>query len=300
MQRIGGHRLVHDDRGLRLEPEHAADPVRLEGTWCVLNDLVGCRNIAHFFRDELPQLTAIRELQQQDPNLQVLTRPSKLPNITLLRELLIPTRQLAPRPYPAEQVGEAPLLQPQTLVLQPLAFNGGQGFYPDFEAYDFWLALDDYRRGLALLRDALDRRCGGGPGLEDAWICFSRDLHRPTEAQQGRRYTNYPDLLERLSNHGVIVLDPGRFPIQQLYGLLRSARGFVGIHGAALANALLATPGRRVVEIRSYSGVSCNLELLGKAAGLDWRCFDTPRAADGRAQGVIPIDTILSLISEPG
>lgn len=298
MQRIGGHRLVKGDDGLRLEPDHPFEPVVLQGAWCVLNDLVGCRNIAHFFRDELPQLIAIRDLLQADPGLKVLTRSSEIANINLLRELVIPRSRLATRPYPTEQVGDAPLLQPQTLVLQPLAFNGGQGFYPSFQAYDFWLALDEYRRGLSLLREALDQHCGGGPGLEGTWICFSRNLHRATEAQQGRRYTNYPELLEGLSNSGVIVLDPGQFSIQQLYELLRSARGFVGIHGAALANALLGPQGARVVEIRSHSGVSCNLELLGKAAGLDWRCLDTPQAADGSDRGVIPIELILALIHD--
>ena len=298
MQQIAGHRLIRDLDGLRLEADHPPDPVILKGAWCVLNDLVGCRNIAHFFRDELPQLVSIHHLQKADPSLKVLTRPSRLANIALLRELLIPRSSIHPRPYPAEVVTSAPPLRVESLRLQPLSFNGGQGFYPTFQAYDFWLALNEYRLGLSLLREGLERRCGGGHGLEAPWICFSRDLHRATEAQQGRTYTNYPHLLEALSNHGVIVLDPGQFPIDQLYSLLRHARGFVGIHGAALANALLASPGRRVVEIRSYTGVSCNLELLGKAAGLDWRCIATPRAPDGSARGVIPIDTVLSLIKE--
>lgn len=301
MQRIAGHHLRHDRSGLRLEPgdgqEHA-DPVALQGSWCVLNDLVSCRNIAHFFRDELPQLAAIRELRLQHPDLQVLARPSRLSNINLMRERLIPGAAVSFRPYPAEAVGQAPVLQVESLLLQPLAFNGGQGFYPGFQAYDFWLALNEYRRGLALLRDALDPHSDACSGLEGAWICFSRDLHRATEAQQGRRYTNYPELLETLSNNGVIVLDPGHVPIDRLYSLIRHARGFIGIHGAALANALLAAAGTRVVEIRSYSGVSCNLELLGKAAGLDWRCVDTPRAADGSERGVIPIASIMALIQE--
>jgi hypothetical protein len=303
MQGIAGHRLRQDPSGLWIEPgegQERADPVAMEGSWCVLNDLVSCRNIAHFFRDELPQLAAICELRLQHPDLKVLARQSHLGNINLMRERLIPRAQFRFRPYPAEAVGQAPVLRVESLLLQPLAFNGGQGFYPDFQPYDFWLALNEYRRGLALLREALDPQGFSASGLEGAWICFSRNLHRATEARQGRTYTNYPELLETLSNNGVIVLDPGHFPIDRLYSLIRHARGFIGIHGAALANALLATEGARVVEIRSYCGVSCNLELLGKAAGLDWRCIDTPQPDDGSERGVIPIDTIMSLIREQG
>jgi hypothetical protein len=296
MQRIAGHRLVRDSDGLRLEPEDLPAPLALSGAWCVLNDFVGYRNIAHFFSDELAQLAAIRRLRQHDPTLKVLARYATHPNINLLRELLVPQALVDARP--AVAMGEAPLLQLERLHLQPIGFNGAAGFYPTFHTQEWWLALSDYREGLACLRQALDALFPANPGVRGSWICFSRDLHRPTEAPQGRQYTNYPELLEALSNRGVIVLDPGLFSIFDLYPLIRSARGFIGIHGAGLANTFLASGGSRVVEIRTCFGVSRVLELLGKAADLDWRTIDTPPAPDGGDRSVIPIDKVLDLLAD--
>ena len=294
IQHIAGHRLVNDAAGLRLEPETPSPPLVLEGSWCVLNDFVGNRNIAHFFHDELPQLVAIRELREADPLLKVLARPSCYSNITRLRELLLPEGLIDARP--TGQMAAAAPLQLQSLLLQPLPYNGGVGCYPGFDGHTFWLALNEVREGLGLLRQGLEKQGRGNGGIEGAWICFSRDLNQVTEAPQGRQFTNYPEMLEILSNHGVIVLDPGHFSIPDLYGLISHARGFVGIHGAGLANALLASEGSRVVEIRTYCGVNASLELMGRAARLDWCCVDTPQAEDGSERGVIPIDTVMELI----
>lgn len=297
IQNIAGHRLVNDDEGLRLVLKTPRDPLVLEGSWCVLNDFVAHRNIAHFFREEVAQLAAIRELRQAHPTLRVLARPSAYANINLMRELLLPQALVHGRP--AGGMGNAPVLQVESLLLQPIAYSGGQGFYPVFLTHEYWLALNEFRQGLACLRQALDEIIRGNNGIKDAWICFSRDLHQSTEASQGRHFTNYPELLETLSNRGVIVLDPGRFAITDIVSLIRSARGFIGIHGAGLANTLLANQGSRVVEIRSYCGVSPGLEVMGKAAGLDWHFINSPRAPDGSDRGVIPIEAVMALIEAP-
>lgn len=281
-----------------LENEDTRPPLELKGSWCVLNDFVGNRNIAHFFHDELPQLAAICELRDAEPSLKVLARTSCHPNINTLREILVPEGLIDARPHGI--MGTTQPLKVETLLLQPLPYNGGVGHFLNFESNLFWLAPNEVRRGLSRLRRALDDSCVGNTGFEGAWICFSRNLNQSTEAPQGRRYTNYPQLLETLSNQGVIVLDPGCFTITDLYRLIRKAKGFVGIHGAGLANTLLGSEGARVVEIRTYCGVNPSLELMGRTAGLDWRCVDTPRAADGSERGVIPIESIMALIQEHG
>lgn len=296
MQFIAGHRLVNDSAGLRLEPETPLPPVLLKGCWCVLNDFVGNRNMAHFFHDELPQLAAIVELRKAVPSLKVLARTSIHANINLLRELLLPGGLIDARP--GGEIGAAPPLQLETLLLQPNPFNGGVGCFPSFERYMYWLAPNEVRAGLSLLRQSLEKRCNQHVGFAGHWICFSRNLHIATQAPQGRRYTNYPQLLETLSNNGVIVLDPGCFSILDLYGLINRARGFVGIHGAGLANALLASEGARVVEIRTPCGVNPSLELMGRTTGLDWHPVATPSASDGSERGVIPIETVMDLISD--
>jgi capsular polysaccharide biosynthesis protein len=90
--------------------------------------------------------------------------------------------------------------------------------------------------------------------LKDLWIYFSRNLATPTEVPHGRDFSNHAELLGQLSNHGVLILDPGHHDIRALHGLIIQARGFIGIHGAGLANALLAPEGTPVIEILPHGG----------------------------------------------
>jgi len=77
-------------------------------------------------------------------NLQVLlTPPGQLSGDGQLRELMLERRRHLDRSSGCHRVEE--------LILQPLAFNGGIGFLgrPDRQ---WWLAVDDFRDGLKLLR----------------------------------------------------------------------------------------------------------------------------------------------------
>jgi capsular polysaccharide biosynthesis protein len=287
---------VRTQAGYRLEPtadgcvqlidEHPLPLQRLEGRWCVLNDIVAHRNLAHFFADLLPQLVAIRRLRQRWPDLQVLGQTPIYPNIKLLRDLVLPGGW---HPRPA-----AGRLQMQELLLQPLAFNGGVGFLSR-PGEEWWLAVDELREGLQLLRQAL----APDPAAvwRGHWLCFSRDLTAPTDAPQGRTFSNYPELLEQLSNAGVLVIDPGLFTSRQLQLLVAEARGFVGIHGAGLMNALLGTPGARLVEIQPACGCWRMLELLGRTAGLDCRVVRCTSDRSRPELSVIPIEAVLEQLT---
>ncbi len=296
MQSIGGYRLL-DPASSDKDQNPAAPPTLslideegtpehpLPGRWCVLNDIVAHRNFAHFFHDLLPQLMAIRKLRQEWPELQVMGSVERHPNLRLLRELLL-EGGWQPRP-PHHR------LRVEELVLQPLAFNGGGGFHANPSPH-WWLAADDLRDGLEWLRRKLAPEANSL--WRGHWLCFSRDLHLPTEAPQGRIFSNYAQLLERLSNAGVLIVDPGRHTIGQLQLLVAAARGFIGIHGAGLYNALLGEEGARVIEIRPACGCWRTVELFSQVAGLRWSgvaCTPDPNAPE---RSVIPIDAVLSLI----
>jgi capsular polysaccharide biosynthesis protein len=128
------------------------------------------------------------------------------------------------------------------------------------------------------------------------WVCFSRDLHRNTEAPQGRTFSNYPKLLESLSNAGVLIVDPGQHDIRQMQLLVAGAKGFVGIHGAGLFNALLGEEGAKIIEIRPACGCWRDLELTCKVAKLDWTAVMCDPDISNPEQSVIPIATVLDLI----
>ncbi len=288
--------VVHGDQTLgyqvRLEAAERLKPERLDGQWCVLNDLVAHRNLGHFFHDLLPQLVAIRRLKARWPNLQVIGNPERLRNLRILRELLLEQNWHA---RPARSLAQAAPLEVEELVLQPVAFNGGVGFFGRASS-DWWLAIDDFREGLQLLRNAL--RPNPTAIWQGQWIFFSRDLAAATEAPQGRQFSNYPQLLEALSNRGVVVIDPGFHDIRQLQVLVAEAKGFVGIHGAGLFNGLLGRPGARLIEIRPACGCWRSLELLSLSAGHDWRLVACEADADKPGQSVIPIKAVLGLLDE--
>lgn len=185
-------------------------------------------------------------------------------------------------------------LRVETLWLQAVAFNGGSGFHPHHQR-GWYLALPEFREGVALLRDGLALP-DHATGFRQHWVCFCRDLEAATEAPQSRHFSNYPQLLEQLSNRGVLLLDPGRHDIRVLHSLLQHARGFVGIHGAGLANAFLAPPGCRMIEIRPHAGAWQMLELLGRAAGLDWRVSTAAQDPTDPEWSVIAIEEVLQLM----
>lgn len=271
-----------------LPPPGPPEEEVLSGSWAVLNDIVGHRNLAHFLADTVPQLVALRQLRQEHPDLQVLAAQERYPNLAHLRRLLLPGEvrfrdTLPPRP-----------LRVETLWLQSVAFNGGSGFHPHHQRA-WYLALPQFRQGLALLREALALPEPAAV-FRHHWVCFCRDLAAPTEAPQGRYFSNYPQLLEQLSNHGVLLLDPGRHHIQALQSLMQQARGFVGIHGAGLANAFLAPEGCRVIEIRPHGGAWEMLELLGRAAGLDWRVSTARTDPADPLRSVIEVAEVLQLM----
>lgn len=293
IQSVGGFDLVQGQGHLGLLRRQIFPEVPLSGTWCVLNDFVGHYNFAHFFHDELPQIAAIRQLQAEDPSIRVLVRPSPHPNITLLRRLLLGDT-ITPRPSGSD--GGPALIRLERAHLQPIAINIGNGFFPEF-TQAWWLAVAHLRLGLTQLHEVL-QPLAPASGFAGHWICLTRDLHATTVAPQGRRFTNYPQLLEALSNAGVILFDPGRHAITDLYPLLRQARGFIGIHGAGLTNAYFGQPGSRVIEIRSFCGNSLSLELLGKALGLDWCSLDTSVSPDDPSQGWIDVDRVLALMAD--
>ena len=286
IQRLAGYRLerLGESIGLRPVPDQEPALQRLEGTWCLLNDIVGHRNLAHFFSDSLPQLAALRRLRSELGPLTVLASRETHANLGHLRHLVWPGEMQAREDLPAS-------FRVERLVLQPVAFNGGSGFYPQYQR-TWSFALEDYRDGVQLLRGELHQPSALFT-LQDHWICFSRDLAAPTEATQGRHFSNYSELLERLSNHGVLILDPGRFDIRDIHGLISRARGFVGIHGAGLANAFLASEGAEMIEIRPHGGAWLMLELLGRAAGLDWQVVDSASDPLDLSRSVIPIQEVL-------
>ncbi|WP_315859645.1 WcbI family polysaccharide biosynthesis putative acetyltransferase [Cyanobium sp. ATX 6F1] len=285
MSSMAGYNLCDEGGGLALVDKQGTPQQHLAGRWCVLNDIVAHRNLGHFFHDLLPQMMAIRRLRQRWPNLQVLGSPERYPNLRILRELMLDDAW-QPRP-PAQR------LQVEKLTLQPLAFNGGIGFLAQPDDH-WWLAVDDLRDGLQSLR----KRLAPDPAAlwRDHWVCFSRDLGVATEAPQGRFFSNYPQLIEQLSNAGVLIIDPGRHDIRQLQVLVAGARGFVGIHGAGLFNALLGQESARVVEIRPACGCWRALELTCKAAGLDWRNVGCETDPTDPERSIIPIDKVLALL----
>ena len=286
IQSVGGYQLSSHGDDLHLIPPLIKEELPLGGRWCVLNDIVAHRNLGHFFHDLLPQLMAIRRLQQRWPDLQILGSVERQPNLRRLRELML-ERGWQPRP-------SSGCHRVEELILQPLAFNGGIGFLgrPDRQ---WWLAVDDFRDGLKLLRSRLAPDTAAM--MRDHWVCFSRDLHAHTETPQGRVFSNYPQLIERLSNAGVVIVDPGHYDIRQLQLLVAGARGFVGIHGAGMFNALLSGTGARVVEIRPACGVWRTVELTCLAAGLDWQHIVCAVDPDEPERSVIPIDSVMDLIT---
>jgi len=292
-QSFGGFDLARDGDRLGLRRRENRTEQRLSGSWCVLNDFVGHYNLAHFFLDELAQIAAIRDLQAEDPALRVIVRPSPHPTINLLRQLLLGD---STSPRPQDLAGEAALLRLQRLHLQPIATNTGGGFFPEFTPH-WGLALAHLRLGLSQLHAALEPLAPTS-GFAGRWICLTRDLHAATVAPQGRHFTNYPQLLEALSNAGAILLEPGHHAMTELYPLLSQARGFVGIHGAGLSNTYFGPPGSRVIEIRSFCGNSLSLELLGKAFGLDWRSLVATVSPDDSSQGWIDIDRVLAEMTD--
>jgi hypothetical protein len=289
MQQVGGYQLERDGDSisLRPRPDQEPSPLRLEGTWCVLNDIVGHRNLSHFFHDTLPQLAAIRRLSSELGELQVLACRERYANLGHLRRLLWPGEVRFRDELPAS-------FSVERLVLQPVACNGGRGFHPHRQRAWFF-ALEDYRDGVDLLRRALHQPSPPFV-LQDHWIYFSRNLAAPTEVPQGRDFSNHAELLEQLSNHGVLIVDPGFHDIRALHGLISRARGFVGIHGAGLANALLAPEGTPVIEIRPHGGTWMILELAGRSAGLDWQVLNCPADPAVPGRSVLPIKALLERI----
>jgi hypothetical protein len=285
MRSMAGFALVGDGDRVGLIEQTPVPTQHLPGRWCVLNDIVAHRNLGHFFFDLLPQLIAIRRLRQQWPDLQVLGTAERHPNLQVLRELLLDGCWQS---RPAHQ-----RLQVDELILQPLAFNGGIGFLAKPEEH-WWFAVDDLRDGLHWLR----QRLAPDPAAlwRGHWLCFSRDLAVATEAPQGRTFSNHAQLLEQLSNAGVLIIDPGRHDIRQLQLLVAAARGFVGIHGAGLFNALLGPAGARVLEIRPACGCSRTVEFLCRSVGLDWQPIACERDPLDSERSVIPIDAVLALL----
>lgn len=290
MAELAGYRLLHQ-QGAGLERMDPWPTEQLPGQWCVLNDIVGHRNLAHFFADLLPQLVAIRRLKKRYPELQVLGSRERYDNLQLLRECLV---QQGWHSRPAAPLGKAPRLDVDECFIQPLAFNGGVGFL-GHPSDHWWMAVDDFREGVEWLRDALEP--DPVSVWRNHWVCFSRDLHAPTEAPQGRQFSNYRELLERLSNAGVLVIDPGQYNIRQLQLVVAEARGFIGIHGAGLINGILARPGAQVIEIMPATGCWRMLELLGCKAGLKWHAVMSANDTAQPGSSVIPIESVLHLIS---
>lgn len=286
MQQLAGYQLERDGDSVSLHPLPDQEPsqLRLDGTWCVLNDIVGHRNLGHFFHDTLPQLAALRRLSIELGELKVLACRERYANLAHLRRLLWPGevqfRDALPASFSVER-----------LVLQPVACNGGSGFHPHHQR-TWTFAIEDYRDGVDLLRRELHQPTPPF-ALQDHWIYFSRDLAAPTEVPHGRDFSNHAELLEQLSNHGVLILDPGHHDIRALHGLISRARGFVGIHGAGLANALLAPEGTPVIEIRPHGGAWLMLELAGRSAGLDWQVLDCPADPVVPGRSVLPIQALL-------
>jgi hypothetical protein len=252
--------------------------------WAVLNNQVGHRNLAHFMADLLPQLLALRRLRQAHPQLRLLLIREQHPNLALLRQLLWPGAVVY------RDAITAGSLRVRELLLQPVAFNGGSGFL-GHPGRSWQLALPEFREGLALLRATL--AAGAEPALAAGrWIPFSRDRGAATEAPQGRVYGNHGASLEALASHGVLLLDHGRFAIDALQAQVRRARGLLGIHGAGLANALLAEPGTPVIELRPAGG----LEFLGAAAQLNWQVLRCDANGDTAGSSRIPIERVLALL----
>lgn len=291
MAELAGCHLAQDAGGMSLACIDPWPTQRLPGRWCVLNDLVAHRNLAHFFADVLPQLVAIRRLQQESPDLHVLGRPERYANLRVLREAIVAEGWSA---RPEGSLSRAPRLRPDELLLQPLGFNGGVGFLTQRSPH-WWMAADDLREGVLLLRTALQP--DPDAVWRDHWLCFSRDLAAATEAPQGRVFSNYPQLLEQLSNAGVLVIDPGRHDIRQLQLLVAEARGFVGIHGAGLMNALLGRTGAQMIEIRPAGGCWRMVELLARIAGLTWQGVNCEGDPHKPGASVIPIEQVLEMIS---
>ena len=275
-----------DRDNLLLRLPKALKEEHLQGDWCVMNDIVGHRNLVHFFADVLPQLMAIRNLRAHYPGLKVLVRQTSLPNLKLIYSLLLPECQVI------RLSGQNTVLRPNRLILQPLAFNGGVGFVPEFKA-NWWLALSAFQEGIAWLRTTLLERQIRSE-FRGRWIYLSRNMEVLTQPPRGRNFTNHGALLEALTNRGVIVLDPACFAITALASLLSQARGFIGIHGAGLANTYLAAVNTPVIEIRPWKGSWRMVEFLGRCLHLDWHVSFSIEA--GTDMSLIDIAGVCALI----
>jgi capsular polysaccharide biosynthesis protein len=75
------------------------------------------------------------------------------------------------------------------------------------------------------------------------------------------------------------------------------SRGFVGIHGAGLMNALLARTGARMIEIRPAGGCWRMVELLARIAGLTWQGVSCEGDPHQPGASLIPIEQVLEMIS---
>ena len=173
-------------------------------------------------------------------------------------------------------------LQPWARDLLALAFPGLQ----PVESRAPWIRVEKavwstamdhnlHRPGPLMLR--LRERLLGPPDGPPLRLYFSR------RGLSGRILVNEAALEAALRSRGYRVVHPERLSIAEQVALARRAEVVVGASGAAMANALFAPAGARVVEILPEAFAWPWVRDLCRLCGLDWRGWFSGPPVDPRA-----------------
>ncbi len=88
-----------------------------------------------------------------------------------------------------------------------------------------------------------------------------------------RALQNEDEVIALLERYGFTTFDPAAHSFAEQAGALAASEAVVAVHGAALANAVFAPPGCRMLELRSPAAGTLAYAIVAAALGLDYEAI---------------------------
>lgn len=124
---------------------------------------------------------------------------------------------------------------------------------------------------LRAARDALLARVASEGSCEDAAQPTGLVVYASRRSASTRRFANESALVDALPARHTVDFDGAQTDIPAAIAIFRRAHVVVGVHGAALANALFCQPGALLVELGFPGAAARHYEHLAAALGLRYR-----------------------------
>jgi capsular polysaccharide biosynthesis protein len=265
---VGGKVGIGEPEEIELPDFHPTDYLR--GEYFLIDSLNGSRNYGDFIHDTLPYGLMYRSLRQTRPGLKIL----------MLGKFMYASQLALFEAIFGVHPNECTIWKERMQVEQLVVARR----QTDFTKKEWCTSFV----GLRFARDEAHRFGAGRSGGKATSGGLDVYLSRITKAfpgkmvtqEQGRSYSNLPDLELSLIAKGFFVFEPGLISIQHLISVLSMTRKVVSVHGAGLSNILFCQPGTRVFEIRSFFGNWRSLEAISAVLGHEFVPLIQPAPTD--------------------